>query len=437
MIRVLNNPEEFLDKLDNFKNINPFYSVAFFRNYIKQYSDKSYLFLEVCEGDVIKGLVPLEMIKNLPGLKVFQFIAHRKANYHNYICENSDVRYVHNEIKSYFQNKKYVTRIIYYDINDSSSMYQCLTEDTEIENGMVLYDCPAVVINGDFNDYFIEQVKEAKKRTEIRKFIKKLNAIGNLELITIDDIDSYESNRNMIDQVFLLHKERFDGVYTPSHFSDIKLRGYYSNLIKDTISDGAGYLSLLVLDNTVVSFVYCLRNQSLLTDWIPAFDPAFTKYNLGTAHYYLLFEKLFKEGWCNCFDYSKGDSVYKRRWANTETKNYSFDLQIGFNVISGLIGTIDSAKNTLKVRLREKGILKKIKKFMGFFVKENVGEDIPYVHIDIVETDSCVDGNFTYDLIRHGEISKREYILNALYAGKKVNITKQNEYSITAEVEKQ
>lgn len=437
MIQEFSNPEEFLVEMRNYKTENPFYTEAYFSNYFRKYPNKKYKFYRIKDEGGDRGIVAFEVSKELPGLSVLNFVAHRKANYHSYLCNPNDVQYVHQEIKNFLRKKKCAVKIEYYDINSESPLYRCLSSDPEVMNKIELYECPAVYLNIQFDEYFQQQIKESKKRTEIRKFIKKLNGIGTLQLITLEDKESFELNRAMIDQIFLVHKERFDGVYTPSHFSDIQMRDYYSNLIEDTIKAGVGYLSILLLDNTVISFIYCLRNGEVLTDWIPAFDPAFTKYNLGTAHYYLLFEKLCNGGWCKYFDFSKGDSVYKRRWANTSTSNYSFDLQIGSNPLSQFVGLIDSTKNSMKVKLREKGILKKIKKFMGSFVKENVGEDISYVHIDIVETDSCIDGNFSYDLIRHGEISKREYILNALYAGNKVNITKHNEYSITAEVEKQ
>jgi|GEM_PF-6053025 len=428
MIEVSTNIMEFLELLDSFEiNDNPFQSREYYITYFENYGNGKYLFLKVYNNyEVLIGLAPLIEMRCIPGFVHYTFIGYRKGNYLGYICKAGQEKYVHAEIKSYFENGKKAYIINYYDINNTNPLYKILIEDDCVQYKIELYKCPLVILNRDFEAFFKSKITNSKKRSEMRKFEKKLGLVGKVNMIQIYDEASYEEYKIYLEQIYHIHNERFEKVYTPSHFSDIKYREYYNKLIERMTRAKKAFISLLLVDDIVISFIFCLANQKTLIDWIPAFDPAFTKYNLGTIHYKMLFEYLCKTTNYEYFDFSKGESIYKLRWSDMETINYQFVSIYNPNFMSSIANLIDEAKFKFKSFLRGKGILKKIKFVVGHYIKDNSDTKKTYSNIEIEKrytTDNVsITSRINYDMIRFFDINYRKEILDAVYEGKAIEI---------------
>ena len=201
------------------------------------------------------------------------------------------------------------------------------------------------------------------------------------------------------------------------------MRPYYSELIKSLMYGEKAHLSLLILDEVVIAFIFCLTNGKVLIDWIPAFDPAFSKYSLGIVQYKMLFEDICKQGKYQLFDYSKGSSVYKRKWAKEETQNYQFIINLSRrNPFAWLLFTIDKVKYLLKVYLRNKGVLSFIKHKLGellSFIHRN-RKEMSSLHVKTILSQEESTFKFNYSELCHLPIENREAVLSALYQGKKV-----------------
>jgi len=427
MIEISKNVNEFIDLIDTFEtNNNPFQSKEFYTTFFEKYRRFKYLILKVYDNtNVLVGLVPLREMLCLPGLVYFNFIGYRKGNYLGYICRDDQEKLVHFEVRNYFENSKKACIINYYDINNTNPLYQILLNDKSVNYMIELYKCPLVSLDRDPENFFRSKITNSKKRTEIRKFERKLGLVGKIKMIQICDEASYEEYEKFLEQIYYIHKERFEKVYTPSHFSDIKYRYYYNNMIERMTKANKAFISLLLIDDVVISFIFCLSNQKILIDWIPAFDPAFTKYNLGTVHYKMLFEYLCNKTKYEYFDFSKGESVYKLRWADRETINYQFVIVYNPNIISSMFNIFNTTKFKFKAYLRDIGVLKKIKLRMGSFIKENTGDKIQKCNLIIEKINiDKVSTNFkmNYRRIRFCDISHRKEILDALYEGKSIEI---------------
>ncbi|MBR3960001.1 MAG: GNAT family N-acetyltransferase [Bacteroidales bacterium] len=417
--RLLNNVRDF-DVSEN-----PFLSYAFLSVYLKYHPHGNFYFFNVIENDKVIAIIPFECTfeSSLLYVKKFRFIGYRNFNYEQYICLDKDMEKVHNIFMSYLKTQKYSVVLNIYDINNASPLYGVLEKDVHPNRKLQLYACPCLHFTENFDEFFKNVYTSAKKRTELKKFQRKVSELGDFKIVNVEDKAGYDANMNYLNQIYKVHSERFADVYATSFFGSEKMRPYYSELIKSLMYGEKAHISLLILDEVVIAFIFCLTNGKVLIDWIPAFDPAFAKYSLGIVQYKMLFEEICNQGKYQLFDYSKGSSVYKRKWAKEETYNYQFLINLSrWNPFAWLFYAIDKAKFTFKVYLRNKGLLS--------WIKHKLGEMLSFIHRDKkedstlrVKTISLQEEStfkFNYAKLNNLPVENREVILTALYQGEKV-----------------
>lgn len=418
--------DKFLDTLKSFDvSYNPFLSYAFLSVYLKYYPKGNFYFFNVYEDDRLIAIIPFECTfeSKVLNIKKFRFIGYRQFNYEQYICDDKDMDKIHNVFMTYLEQQKYSVVLNVYDINNASPLYNILDKEKRANKKLALYSCPCLHFTKSFEDFFKTVYTSSKKRSELKKFQKKVADLGDFKIINIEDKASYDANITYLNQIYKVHSERFAGVYATSFFGSEKMRPYYSDLIRSLMYGGKGHISLLILDEVVIAFIFCLTNGKVLIDWIPAFDPAFAKYSLGIVQYKMLFEEICNQGKYELFDYSKGSSVYKRKWAKEETINFQFLINLSrWNPFAWLLYVIDKAKFSFKVYLRNKGVLS--------LVKHKLGELLSFVHRDkkiastlkikTIASQEESTFKFNYSELNDLPVEDREAILSALYQGRKV-----------------
>lgn len=414
----------FLEHLSTFDIAeNPYQSYAFYSVFFKNNSSNNFIFYELHEDGKLIAIIPIDCYgRNILGVTKMRFIGYRKFNYQQYICRDEDVERVHNAFIQHIKTKRVVFN--YYDISDATKLYSVLDGAKLVKAKVQLYCCPWIRINNDFETFFKETFTSSKKRAELKKFQKRLGELGDLKLINVYDEDSYKQSVKYLDQIYRVHKERFANVYATSFFGSESKRPYYSELIETLMKYKKGYISLVVLDEVTIAFVFCLANTKMLIDWIPAFDPAFSKYNLGTVQYKMLLEELCNNSQIEVFDYSKGSSVYKSRWAKENTYNYQFIVNTcPSNVFCILQAWYEKCIFEFKTYLRNKGVLSLIKHKMGsvraMMHKEKVVESKVSVH-HLQKKDGIAPIEFHYKDIREFPVPVREEILSSIYRGESV-----------------
>lgn len=414
--------KEFLEKLSKFDICdNPYQSFAYYSVYFEFYKSHRYRFFDVLDdNNQLLGIVPLQCYKRLFGVELLRFIGYGQFNYEQYICRKDDTELVHQLFINYIKTQKKPVIIDYFDINNTSPLYELL--DTEIAKKTIiqLYGCPLVDFKEEsFDDFFKNAFKEAKKRTELKKFQKKLESIGNLRICNVKDKDSYMKYEKYLPCMYRVFAERFAGVYATSFFSSPSMRPYYEKLIKTLVEHRKGFISLMLMDDTLIAFIFCLANHNTLIDWIPAFDPAFSKYNLGTVQYKMLFEEICSDNSYEYFDFSKGSTVYKKKWSKNETFNYQFIVNYApKNLIASMMYAIYKSFFQFKTKMRNNGMNDKIKHLIGSFQKTGKHGSSQYAVVTIEEIDtSPICNTFKYsDLIAY-PVNVRMEILNRMYAG--------------------
>ena len=424
-VECYHSVEKFLANLKNFDVCsNPFESYAFMSVFMKYKPDGNFYFFNIYEDDNIIAIIPFECYfeSNLLNVKKIRFIGYRQFNYEQYICKDTDVEKVHCTFMDYLSSQKHNVLINFYDINDGSILYLILQSSPLKKSVNKLYLCPCLHFTDSFDDFFKEVFTASKKRAELKKFQKRLAEIGNFRIVNVDDEQLYTQNLDYLNQIYRVHRERFADVYATSFFGSEKMRPYYSELIESLMKDNKGYISLLLMDEVVIAFIFCLTNGETLIDWIPAFDPAYAKYSLGLVQYKMIFEKM-----CGpkisykVFDYSKGSSVYKRKWAKEETANYQFVVNLcPKSIVLSILYFFDKEKFAFKVFLREKGILVKIKRAIGAALsltkqKEMDSSNVTINYVAVFQDSSTYQ--FQYKDILAMPVKFREEIISSIFKG--------------------
>lgn len=434
-IKCYHSVDEFLRNLREFDvSSNPYGSFSYLSVFLKYHPHGNYYFYDILEDGKRIAIVPFEcsLDSKLLNLKYFRFVGYMKStNYEQYICKDEDMKRVHDIFIHYLEEQRFCVVINYYDINSSSPLYQVLSSSELKKSTNQLYACPCLSFTDNFDDFFKGVFPASKKRTELKKFQRKLSEIGKLRLVNINDEVSYLENVNYIEQIYRVHGERFANVYATSFFGSPKMRPYYSELIESLMKGGKGFLSLLILDDVVIAFILCLTNGEVLVDWIPAFDPSFSKYSLGIVQYKMLFEELCSTNYSyKIFDYSKGSSVYKRKWAKDETVNYQFVVRLkGQNPVSMILYLFETNRFKFKCYLRRKGVLNKAKHIMGEVLAWRKKDSKIETSIEkkYCENPNLLQEQFSYNNIFEYPVCVREDVLNAMYNGEKLYSIQQQD----------
>lgn len=416
MVYITHDTDEFLSILQHADySENAYLSYDYYRVYLKYFppSNLTCFYVKDDEGKVI-GLLPLT--KNRA---CYDIVGYRASNYMGYICDKKNVERIDAEISLYITQHHSGMVINFYDVNTAAPLYPILDKQ-KWTSKVYLYDCPFVDVAQPFETLFLTQVTKSKKRAELKKFSNKLDNVGKVELINIDDEKSWKQYGYLIKNIYPLHKARFSDVYIPSELCLYKNENYYTELFESLVTKEKALLSLLTVDGVVVSFLYTVVSDGIVMDWMPAFDPAFAKYSLGTVHLMKMLEYLCKQDKYRILDFSKGAAVYKERWAKGKTDNYMFVRRYSCSPVSLLQSWRITQPIKLKNYLRKKGVLDKIKDMLVIIQrnKETVSarQDGQYRIVEELPEDAHIIPA-TYDQISQTPFDIRQDILTAIYMG--------------------
>ena len=415
MIKEISSYASFLDALRTIPGItNSFISYEYYQvlcNRLKNYEGKFICFEFERDGQII-GLFPLIRTR----LHYVQ-LGYRYSNYLGYICPKEEVGSFDSELKVFIKNNHPGAVIVYYDINDSDDMFKIL-ETVEIAVKIPLYNCPYCSLGIPFDDLFKRQITKSKKRTEIKKFGRKLEEIGTVEVINIDNETSWNRYHGLFSEIFIVHQKRFHDTYIPDNLCLYKNQEYYTALFENLVKVNRALISIMTLDGHVISFVYTLVSDGVIQDWMPAFNPTFSKYNLGTVHLMKLLEFATSNGY-RVFDFSKGDGVYKDRWSDGLTKNYMFVRNFDSSLRSITIKNVIVKMFATKTWMRRKGYLGKIKHLIAWSRHKDTKEKDNIARVYYTDNTDAYDWIlFSYDSILQFSDHIQELLLESYYTNR-------------------
>ncbi len=267
--------------------------------------------------------------------------------------------------------------LIICDVPDNSELFEILNRLGRLD---YLYECPFVDIGGKAPDVYAK-VLSNKRRAEVRRGRRRLDRVGSVSHLIIDGHDA-AMLAEILPYCIQLHGERFSETTNTSGFSEPRYRSFYETLLSRMVSRDEALLSVVLLDDIPISFVLGFINEKTFIDAIPAFDPAFAKFGLGHVNIALLLEELSERGF-EVFDFSKGNSVYKQKWATGSVNQYSAMIQVGSVPTVALI--VNNMLTRLKTFGRKKHINSRVKRALAWF--RTIHTSNPY-EVQITRDDS-------------------------------------------------
>lgn len=405
------------------ENINIFFTYEWLNLWKKYFApNHKELILVFKENGETVGFAPMIYTETpILKIKIYRFYGTRKSNYISLPTKPGYKKKLYDQTFRILSSNKFGALLRIDDINNSSEDYKILI-DYRNQKSFYQYSCPLTNLNTNWDDFLNSHYKK-KKRKELISFSNKLERVGNVQLFRIKDEASFSKYKNLIEETFYIHDLRFKKVINSSKYSDKKYTDFYRKLIAEFSYKNIIDLSLLCIDGRVVSFLLAFRQGDMLIDYIPGFNITFQKYSLGHLHLMKLFEDLIAEANIKYFDFSKGTGIYKEKWADESTENYSFLFSFGYNPIVLVTKLVINSFTALKLYSRKRQWNSKIKSLLGKFQKKDSDQENNEVRIEecnINELEKTSEKEYKYNLLVKTSLTVQKFVLDKLYYGYRV-----------------
>jgi CelD/BcsL family acetyltransferase involved in cellulose biosynthesis len=325
MLEIINEFEKFDLLKDEWAKLNtrnnPFQSHAFIKAWLKNYLPKG---------------AELFILKNTAGIapfyrqgKTVYWLGKGMGNYCDLLTAEDNKKSFWQEVLNTLKKEK-ISIYLHGLKNDSASLQILRNLGFKQAKETI---CPVIKITGEerpFAELLNEILPSKKRQYEIRKAGKDLAKAGELELV------NFRNNipDTTVQEILTLFKTRWQDQYGAEEAG----KACFDNFQKEVMQSAEDvYISLLYLDKKLISFLFGFYQNNTFLDYMVAHNPAYRKYSIGNFHISRLLEELQQKE-LKIFDFSIGDEVYKRRWANDNFKVYDlytshslkFNLQIWF-----------------------------------------------------------------------------------------------------------
>lgn len=265
------------------------------------------------------GYVAFEERRSLAQGLTYRFLGHGTSNYLEPVVSPGREEEFWHALFTHMEAELGPAILDLIDLNSESPAHEALRRARPSDHASVpLYPCPEARFVGDWDDTFRALVSSRKRRTEIRKFASRLEALGEVRFEVLNTMDGWAARPGLMDEMAELHADRFAGTLNTA------LAGDSFETIRSGVGRSMGRganVSVLRADGVLVSFIIAFEAGRSLTDYVPAFQPALSRFNVGHVHLLHLLRWATEHGF-DRFDFAKGESSYKRKWSNAETWNY-------------------------------------------------------------------------------------------------------------------
>lgn len=381
------------------------------------------------EGDEIIGYMPLVYKKRiiLP-FTIYHYYGIRKSNYTHLPVKRGRVADIYDSAFEFFKQGKKRVILCIDNINNSSDDYLVLSEKS---NGwkFLQHLCPYARTDRSWDNFFSRHFKKSKRRSKLRSFKSKLERTGGVSFVRINDYESYLKHKELLEQTFFIHKLRFQNEINSSGYSDGRHSDFYRNVFREFALLKILDMSLICIDNIVISFVMALRQQETLIHYVPGFHIAFKCYSLGHLHLMNLFHAIIDEQQIKCFDFSLGTEEYKNRWADDVTSNYSFIFRFNADPLVRFAVFCINCITKLKLFGRNKGWNRKIKKLIGRLSKKNKAatEGVQIVPSSFASINPSEETAYSFSMLMTMPVKVQTFVIEQLYIGKAIDfLLKEN-----------
>jgi len=200
----------------------------------------------------------------------------------------------------------------------------------------------------------------SKKRTELKKFSKRLRKLGDFEFVVLDNQCPPELLNDYLDTFFDLLKKRYSSKSEFNRHLFGQGQSFLREIVGTCLSKTLNF-SIIKLDGIPISMATSYVYGNTLIYSIPVFDIAFQKYNLGHVHLMCLLQWAIENGFKK-FDFSKGYDIYKSKWTNEQYNLSVYVLPIKGTFYEKILVNLFLSYFGIIAGMRKRGWNKRIKR---------------------------------------------------------------------------
>ena len=176
--------------------------------------------------------------------------------------------------------------------------------------------CPQVVLPPSWSAYTSRLGK--KMRSNIAYAQRRLaRDFGTVEM----NLAASSELPAAMTSLFDLHQRRWRSRLLPGVLGTERVRRFHRIVAERFAARGWLRLHLLRIDGAVRAALYCFRYRDRYYYYLGGFDPALSRYSIGTLLTSDAIRQAIDEG-CATFDFLRGAEPYKYRWAVEERFNH-------------------------------------------------------------------------------------------------------------------
>lgn len=180
---------------------------------------------------------------------------------------------------------------------------------------------PYIRLQGRDWDSYLDTLTQSH-RSDIKKKLKRLHRDFRVELRLAS---SEEGRKEALSTFVRLHLARWAGQGGSTAINTKELIDFHEDLSRACFGQGWLRLYTLLLDGEAVASLYIFRYGNVCYYYQAAFDPAFSKYSVGTLALALGIRQAIADG-ASEFDMLHDDEEYKYLWARDERTLVRYDL---------------------------------------------------------------------------------------------------------------
>ncbi len=281
-------------------------------------SQRRFLVLTVVDDKQILAAAPL-MISKSPvlGLKV-EFIGAPDSDYHGFLLTPNSAAAARLILDYLNQLKPDWDVIELREIPENSMTLEILrtVPPKSIrfrEKKLAL--CPYLPLPDDFDNYLRRLNPHFVK--ELRRRERRLKESYR---VSFQAVDGSEAVGDAMEFLFSLHQKRWKSKMRPGIFSDRKVRDFHLDVARSFIRKGWLVLAFLMLNDDPVASLYNYRYSNKMYCYLSGFEPAYSKYGVGSILDLRLIEYSIRNG-LREYDFMRGDEPYKTMWGTHAKRN--------------------------------------------------------------------------------------------------------------------
>jgi CelD/BcsL family acetyltransferase involved in cellulose biosynthesis len=367
-VEAVSDPESAWHDIDSFNQahpgMNPFVRRAWLQTWLTHFRPTKgraeFLFIRDGEGPVVAYL-PCWVTQMPLAPAVYRFMGEARANSLD-LPSVAPMDEVLETLAHHFQRMSRGVILRLYDVDERSALAAALARIKGVAR-IQLYPCPRAELWDGWEPYAQGRLS-SKRRSEMRRLERRLSALGPVDVVLIRDATSLARHERLVHELFELHRLRFERILNTSGFSNPRMRPFYEELIARTAQEGTLFLSVMTIGGQAVSFVLSLAEHDRVIDCIPAFDPSLAPFSVGHLHLFRILRELPGAG-IHVFDFSKGGSVYKAKWATSTSANLRLAVPYRLSPAGRAWFAALNGRDAAKVYLRRRGVTAWIKRALG------------------------------------------------------------------------